>query len=146
MVGFSRLWTHRPSKPNIDFPEMLTSMGDSLCPLVRQLVNGKAAFGAAFLGGRASGRASDAVKIFNIPSLQFFFQFVLTFRNVKDNSQQIQFFKSSIFEIVKSVCIDIQFPIKSFLYKKKKSFTVRSTYRVSRFSYKKSFFPVHYVK
>ena len=29
---------HRPSKPTIDFLEMLTSMEDSLCPLVRQLV------------------------------------------------------------------------------------------------------------
>ena len=33
------LWTHRPSKPTIDFPEMLTPMSDSLSPLVRQLVN-----------------------------------------------------------------------------------------------------------
>ena len=30
---------HRHSKPAIDFPEMLTPMGDFLCPLVRQLVN-----------------------------------------------------------------------------------------------------------
>ena len=26
------LWAHRPSKPTIGFPEMLTPMGDFLCP------------------------------------------------------------------------------------------------------------------
>ena len=29
------LWAHRPSKPTIDFLEMPTPMGESLCDLVR---------------------------------------------------------------------------------------------------------------
>ena len=32
------LWVHRRLKPTIDFPETFYPMGDSLCPLVRQLV------------------------------------------------------------------------------------------------------------
>ena len=39
MVVFEGLWVHRLSKPTINFLEMPTPMGESLCDLVRLDVN-----------------------------------------------------------------------------------------------------------
>ena len=39
IYGAWLLWIHKPSKPTIDFLEMPTPMGESLCHLVRIDVN-----------------------------------------------------------------------------------------------------------